>query len=162
MESVTWFECSELLARHGLSLPSEVQWEYAATNGRTSEFPWGDDANQLFQRAHLEGRAPLAVGSKPADDFGLHDCLGNVSEWCLDVAASYRLPLTGPAQVREAVNAAGEPRNIERGAGFFLRGSPQDRPVQLLIARPRTRIMTPSETRRETLGLRVARRVFTE
>lgn len=65
-------------------LPSEAEWEYAARAGTTT--PWntgdaviGDDANIMDQF-----KQAVPVGGFPANAFGLHDMIGNVSEWTLD------------------------------------------------------------------------------
>ena len=158
MESVTWFECAELMGHHGLALPTEAQWEYAATNGRATEFHWGDDTQQVFERAHLSGQRPLPVGSLSANDFGLYDLLGNVSEWCLDVAGGYELPVRGPAQVRVAPPSTKDVRRTMRGAGFFVdSGGLVDSDIQKRLARPRTRVMPEAGERSKTNGLRVVR-----
>lgn len=71
------------------SLPSEAQWEYAASAGRSSPYWWGFRMEP--GRAHcfnctpgLPARLPTAVGSFPPNPFGLHDTVGNVAEWVQD------------------------------------------------------------------------------
>ena len=70
-------------------LLSESEWEYAASTGKKSSFWWGFDEEP--GRAHcfscetgLDPRKPSKVGGFAANQFGLHDTAGNVSEWVKD------------------------------------------------------------------------------
>ena len=67
-------------------LPTEAQWEYAATAGEKTPYPWG--FKELQGKAHcLTCNMPnqpvkqTKVASFPANKFGLHDMNGNVAEW---------------------------------------------------------------------------------
>ncbi len=70
-------------------LPSEAEWEYAATAGTTTPYWWGYQPEK--NRAHcfsctptLNPRTPTAVGSFEPNPFGLYDTVGNVAEWVHD------------------------------------------------------------------------------
>ena len=59
-------------------LPSEAEWEYAARAGTTTLYHFGNNISS--SRANYGGTKTVAVGSHPANTFGLHDMLGNVWE----------------------------------------------------------------------------------
>ncbi|MCX7068555.1 MAG: formylglycine-generating enzyme family protein [Methylococcales bacterium] len=76
-------------------LPTEAEWEYAARAGTTTAFYTGDCINT--QQANYDGssqdynncgaktgvykQTTVAVGSYPANPWGLYDMAGNVYEW---------------------------------------------------------------------------------
>jgi formylglycine-generating enzyme required for sulfatase activity len=108
VEQVSWLQCTELLARFGLRLPLEREWEYAARGG--SNTPWwtGSERASLRGAVNIADQAAARAGANWVDiqdwpdfddgcpvhtavnslrpnAFGLHHVLGNVWEWCQDV-----------------------------------------------------------------------------
>ncbi len=89
------------------SLPSEAQWEWAATGGDGRKWPWGDDMpgceHADFTPGNVSGPSSndgchgggtSAVGTHPKGDRiwpagRIHDLSGNVWEWCLDNHVAY-------------------------------------------------------------------------
>lgn len=92
----------------GYRLPTEAEWEYACRAGSTRAYYTGDPITTLKQAAWYGGNPssagtsqnqPHRVAQKSANDFGLFDTHGNVSEWCedwYDETAYERSPLKDP------------------------------------------------------------------
>jgi formylglycine-generating enzyme required for sulfatase activity/serine/threonine protein kinase len=148
VEQLNWTDCTRVLGRLGLALPTEAQWEYAARAGTSTPWWTGEDRATLAGAANLadaygkthgaelwsawepeldDGHTlPAEIGSFRANAFGLHDIVGNVAEWCLDISDGgfYRVsPKKDPVAL-----APGYPFRILRGGDFdrdatFLRSS---------------------------------------
>ena len=103
----------------GATLPTEAQWEFAATNGGTTRFPWGNDApsTQLCWSGSAasihSGVCPVAA--HPANARGLRDVVGNVWVWTQDWFANY--PATSAVIVNPDGASSGRARTF-RGASF--------------------------------------------
>jgi len=70
-------------------LPSEAEWEYAARAGTSTARHWGDRLGQGMAvcvrcGSEWDDRSTAPVGSTPPNPWGIHDMLGNVSEWVAD------------------------------------------------------------------------------
>jgi formylglycine-generating enzyme required for sulfatase activity len=67
-------------------LPSESEWEYACRAGTNTRRWWGDDWDPAKANGNrdFEGGKLSPVGHYLANPWGLHDMIGNVSEWCAD------------------------------------------------------------------------------
>ena len=106
---VNWYEASAYCRWAGRRLPTEAEWEMAASaeptaNGRglttrKRRYPWGDDL-PTPERANLDWRALgcMPVDALPAGDspFGCHQMIGNVWEWTASDFNPYPGFIAGP------------------------------------------------------------------
>ena len=90
VDSVTWNAVQEFIKRlnqiddkRTYRLPTGAEWEYAARAQTTGE-RYSDDLAQIAWYAENSLYQTHPVGERLTNKFGLHDMLGNVSEWVED------------------------------------------------------------------------------
>jgi len=125
--NVTWFDAKAYADWAGVTLPTEAQWEYAASGPKGNNYPWGGTAkkddqingedetkcasivNSLFAK-----KSTWPVGSFPAGASwcGAQDMMGNVWQWCGDWYGDY------------TATAVTDPAGPATGTYRVLRGSP--------------------------------------
>jgi formylglycine-generating enzyme required for sulfatase activity len=148
MYNVSWHDAVEFCRRLGARenkqyrLPTEAEWEYACRADTSTPFYTGktihkDQAN--YDHNHLydaekgkdvfvgggldwDHMKVVAVGSYPANPWGLYDMLGNVYEWCADwYDADYysRSPVDDPKGPDDAsMQGKAEKERVTRGFCF--------------------------------------------
>ena len=87
VQHVCWYEADAYARWAGKRLPTEAEWEKAASwgpDGAKRRWPWGDE-DPGTGRANLDGRhfRPAAAGAYPAgvSGYGCHQMIGDVWEW---------------------------------------------------------------------------------
>jgi iron(II)-dependent oxidoreductase len=94
---VSWFEADAFARAHGGRLPTEIEWEKAATwnqrTGRAAVYPWGDEPPIPGVHANLDqlGCGPAPAGAYPAgaSPSGCLGMMGDVWEWTSSAFAGY-------------------------------------------------------------------------
>ena len=119
VETVSWDDAQDFISRLNAGeegevyrLPTEAEWEYAARAGTT-----GDRYGNLDGIAwYLDnsGRQTHPVGEKAPNAWGLHDTLGNVSEWVGDRQGNY------PGGAVTDPRARSGSGRVNRGGGWSL------------------------------------------
>lgn len=79
---VTWYGAVAYAKWIGKRLPTEAEWEAAASAGKETLFPFGADIER--SQANFFSSDTTSVMSYPPNAFGLYDMAGNVYEWCQD------------------------------------------------------------------------------
>jgi formylglycine-generating enzyme required for sulfatase activity len=151
---VNWNDAQQYVAWLSLKtgksyrLLSESEWEYAAQFGSGREQtvqPGANEANCNGCGSRWDNKQAAPVGSFAANSFGVHDLLGNVSEWTADCWSQGYLRAASDGSASRTGNCSW--RVVRGGSWNMDSGFP----------RSAHRLRIPSDLRVSYVGFRVAR-----
>jgi iron(II)-dependent oxidoreductase len=94
---VSWFEAEAFARAHGLRLPTEAEWEKAATWDQATQmargYPWGNESPVPGVHANVDfadiGPAPATAHPAGASPAGMLGMIGDVWEWTASEFSPY-------------------------------------------------------------------------
>jgi formylglycine-generating enzyme required for sulfatase activity len=117
---------SDITKVKGYRLPSEAEWEFSAGGGTESHgfiYSGSNDISEVGWYFDNSKNTPHEAGTKKANELGIFDMSGNVSEWCTDwYNDDYYLK--GPGN--NPYNAAKAPGRVSRGGNWSQGQTAQD------------------------------------
>ena len=157
---VSWNDTKAFCVWAGCRLPTEGEWEYAASGGNERmPFPWGNELEPAG--AHVcnvwQGVFPSVDtgadgyrGTAPVDAFapnafGLHNVIGNVWEWCEDAHQS-----AGGRSSSCCAPSSEGPARVQKGGSYLCHHSYCAR------YRIQARIGNAADSSTSNIGFRVA------
>lgn len=153
VEKVSWGDCQTFITKlnqmtgGNFRLPTEAEWEFAARGGNQSVgyiYAGSDTPDDVAWYSDNSGSTTHPVAQKQANELGLYDMSGNVSEWCSDwydsdyYSVSPSVNPTGPESGYQRVSRGGNHGND----AIYIRVAFRNNP-------------TPGSSQ-NTLGLRLA------
>lgn len=87
---ISWYEAEAICKWAGGRLPTESEWEFIATNGGETRFPWGNEwIENICNLNYSGGLCKVDDYKKSANNQGVIQLIGNVWEWCQESLYPY-------------------------------------------------------------------------
>lgn len=124
--------CNNLSKREGIKarLPTEAEWEYACRAGTIRLFGESDSIDEtkanIAEWPGPNGKriysargdiSPVPGGRYDPNHWGVHDMMGNLDEWCLDVYSD-RADISKLSPVDPVLNTWGSLFRVKRGGSW--------------------------------------------
>ncbi|HEX4375482.1 MAG TPA: SUMF1/EgtB/PvdO family nonheme iron enzyme [Puia sp.] len=156
VENVSWNDANEFIhaldsiTNENYSLPTEAQWEYAATGGDAKSKYYFSGGNKLstfgwYRDNSINETHP--VGLKATNENGIYDMSGNVAEWCSDwYDENY---------YNKIVAGITNPKGPTEGMYKVVRGGGWD--SNEMFCKIKTRFKYPPSTKKSSIGFRLVK-----
>lgn len=120
---VNWMDCYDFITKlndiTGLKfrLPTEEEWEYAATGGKQTHhylYSGSDDIDEVAY--YNKQKAPDEVALKKANELGIYDMSGSMWEWCDNTCDGKRI-------IYDHAKIPDEVEMVIRGGGWYSKAN---------------------------------------
>ncbi|MEK7376059.1 MAG: formylglycine-generating enzyme family protein, partial [Candidatus Margulisiibacteriota bacterium] len=78
---VSWHDANSFVKWLGMRLPTEAEWEHAASGPMNLTYPWGNEWDALRVNFNTGGTSPVNAHPEGVSGYGVEDMSGNVWEW---------------------------------------------------------------------------------